>query len=110
MESFESNNLPAPIEHSLNGDVRYFNSKFPATGNWVKVEIQPDEFEDIDANTIDLRYGRHKVVVRVINNAPNAPSNDDEVFVCYYTLGDIEQRNRAENLLEDIYKIYKGSV
>lgn len=101
--------MPVPIDHSLEGDMRYFNSKFPPTGNWVKVEIRSAEFEDIDARTIDLRYGRHEVVVKVINNAPNARSEDDEIFVCYYTLGNIEKRNRAEKLLEEIYKFYRRS-
>lgn len=109
MESFENRNLPVPADHTLEGDARYFNSKFPAVGNWVKVEIRAAEFEILDSNTIDLRTDRHEVVVKIVNNAPNAPSMDDEIFVCYYTLGDVKKRNRAESLLNDIYKIYKGS-
>ncbi len=108
-ENLEKEQLPVKFEHTIESDTSYFNSKFPSVGNWVSVQLQPEEFSHDGSNTIDFRPNRIRVTVNVINDAVNAQEKDDSIFVCYYTLGDTNSRERAEGLLNDIYGFYNMS-
>ena len=86
-------------EQTTEGESKYFNSKFPKAGTWLGVlvrEAVPDSGKKGNAR-------RFEVVVTYHNDAPNAPSPEGELFVCYYDEGDPAGRERTEDLLSKIY-------
>lgn len=109
MEKFELTPALKPtMEQMMLNDERYFNEKFPPIRNWLGIKIRSQEFQDDGGNTIDFRPNRVELVVETINDAPNASSTNEDLFVCFYELDNDKRRSRAEKLVSSIYPIYSA--